>query len=287
MLPAPRWIRSGILFGVAALSTAEGHEIERFQISLGPRVGVEYYAQADDQFSDMVRHGANLSVGAFTPVISTFAVAIEQRLRLGRSGSLFIIRETFVLGAMEQSVVLPSGRVLLGFRHPAGWEIAAGPVVGRLSLGVAVEAGHRFDLGDAELTVVASTVLPNRVAPLRIGVTTGFDFVVPYLALAPVALGLAACNLSWPPAPRNVAAEATQTGILVTWDAVPGAHGYTLAWALFEDPFTRLIEDVSSPFLHTDRPPATVHYYTVLAVSAYGTSWSGAESASTQVTSPP
>ena len=105
--------------------------------------------------------------------------------------------------------------------------------------------------------------------------------------LACSAVATASCSLNWPPAPRNVQAKAAGDDVVITWDPVPGAHGYLLLWATLEDPFSRIVEDASSPFLHANRPASTLHYYTVLAVSAFGTSRSGSESASTELTTPP
>ena len=105
--------------------------------------------------------------------------------------------------------------------------------------------------------------------------------------LACSVVATASCSLNWPPAPRYVQAKAAGDDVVITWDPVPGAHGYLLLWATLEDPFSRIVEDATSPFLHATRPASTLHCYTVLAVSAFGTSWSGAESASTKMTTPP
>ena len=176
MVPARRFLWVALFVGAAGLGG--GEDLSRFQVSVGPRVGAEYYAQSVDAFSELAQRAAGLPVGSFTPFISTFAIAVEQRIPLGSSGGALVVREVIDLGGMEQSVLLPSGRLSLGFRHRAGWEVGLGPVVGRLSLGVVMEAGYRFDLDGAGVPVTASVILPNRVAPMRIGISAGFDFAL-------------------------------------------------------------------------------------------------------------
>ena len=72
-----------------------------------------------------------------------------------------------------------------------------------------------------------------------------------------------------PARPENLSAEAVEEGIMLSWDSHAEATSYNLYWsrsANFPEDGTQLVENVTSPFLHSSLEDNVTHYYRLTAL---------------------
>lgn len=148
-----------------------------FQFIIGPRLGINYTNLTPDEFSEVVNEVFNDNEEYF-PLTSVFGVIFEQRILLGNTESHFAFQEVIMLNGLEQSIFLPSGSFLIGFRAASGFEVGAGATVSLSGVGVMVAAGWTFTTSGVYIPVDLSMVIPNKQRPMSIALTTGFNFLI-------------------------------------------------------------------------------------------------------------
>ena len=158
----------------AVAAQSDDSETDRFAFVFGPRIGVSWRFITADEFSAEVRD--YFGEGSYFPVISLFGALAEQRFLLGETTSHFVIQEVVFIAALEQSIALPSGAVLIGYRSSTGFEFGVGPTFSFAGMGVVVAAGWTFSYKGVFIPVDINWIIPNQRTLGGIGVTTGFNF---------------------------------------------------------------------------------------------------------------
>ena len=120
----------GLLFlSVISISALQAEE-EQSQpwLWVGPRIGITGVISKPADFDTTIQQFFPKSRQYF-PLFSEIGVAAEQRIRIGDSGYELFLQERFLVGGLDQTVVLPSLSVLLGFSTSFGLEtaFASGP----------------------------------------------------------------------------------------------------------------------------------------------------------------
>jgi hypothetical protein len=151
---------------------------------LGPRIGVTVVISKTSEFDDIIQQFYSKSRQYF-PLYSEIGLAVEQRVRIGGSGYQLFLQERILAGGLDQTVVLPSLSLLLGFSTPFGLEIGLGPDFSLeskssgavISPAMAYTLGWSFLISDGiKIPVVLSAVpIPPEGKP-RLSLLTGLDF---------------------------------------------------------------------------------------------------------------
>ena len=147
-----------------------------FEFIVGPRLGVSYVFTTPEDFTDRV---TELFPGAeYFPIYTLFGVNIEQRILLGNTSSHFAFQEMVLVGGLEQSMALPIGALLIGYRDASGFEFGMGPLINFAGVGVVFAIGWTISIQGVYVPIDISITLPNRERPAGISLTTGFNFKV-------------------------------------------------------------------------------------------------------------
>ncbi len=151
---------------------------------LGPRIGVTGVISKASEFDDIIQEFFPKSRKYF-PLYSEIGVAVEQRIRIGDSGYRLFLQERILVGGLDQTAVLPSLSLLLGFSTPFGLEIGLGPEfsLDSKSDGAVIAPAMVYSLGwsfrtsgGTRIPVVFSAVpIPPEGKP-RLSLLTGLDF---------------------------------------------------------------------------------------------------------------
>ncbi len=170
-----------LLLSTAATAYTEPEDAEEpLYAVFGPRVGVSWRFTSVSEFSE--------DVGTYFPIYSLFGACVELRIPLGETKSHFVVQEVLLVGGIDQSIALPSGAVLVGYRGASGFELGVGPILSfdqggfiyylgfSFSPGVVVAAGYTFSLGGIFVPIDVSWTVPNQRTWGGISVTTGFSF---------------------------------------------------------------------------------------------------------------
>lgn len=168
---------SFLLLGNVALSAQETVTPAAYDLIVGPRLGITYIFTSAKEFTEAINERRDKE-GNYVPLMSVFGVAAEQRLLLGETTSHFAAQELLLLSGMEQSLALPSGSLLMGYRDARGAEVGFGPTLSSTGIGVVIAAGWTFTYRGVYIPVDLSFVLPNKQRPANIALTTGFNFVI-------------------------------------------------------------------------------------------------------------
>lgn len=168
------------ILGTAVLVHAQ-EELEEpagFVFVLGPRLGVTWTIMSPEDFSQALRTALPWFTGNYFPVNSLFGVSIEQRILLGNTKSHFAFQEVISIAGLEQSILIPSLSVLIGYRDYSGFELGAGPRLSLSGVGVIVAIGWTFKYQGVNVPVDLHYVLPNGsgMSMGTLGLTTGFNF---------------------------------------------------------------------------------------------------------------
>ena len=136
------------------------------------------------EFDDVIQQFFPKSRQYF-PFYSEIGLAVEQRIRIGGSGYQLFLQERILAGGLDQTVVLPSLSLLLGFSTPFGLEIGLGPDFSLESKSdeTVIAPAMVYTLGwsfftseGVKILVVLSAVpIPPEGKP-RLSVLTGLDF---------------------------------------------------------------------------------------------------------------
>ncbi len=151
---------------VAHQAAAPPQAPETMRLS-GPRVGATFLS---DGIIAKLRADTDLTVGS---VVTQFGWQFEKRF-VGRENGLTAVTEwVFLLGGIDQGVVLPSLSWLVGLRTAKGVEFAIGPNLTPVGAAVALAAGVTLRSGrlnfPVNLAVVPST------SGVRVSLLAGFN----------------------------------------------------------------------------------------------------------------
>ena len=163
-----------------------GEEMPKFQMLLGPVVGMTYVVDAQGTLDAKLQEMYPNPDRSYTPFFTQFGVNLEQRLRLGTTRSYFAFQEVFAVGGMDQGIFLPSVSFFLGFRSHRGLQFGLGPnLVVRwaqsepeLATSVTYAVGWSFPFYGAFVPVSLAFSATSEDGNPRIGLISGFNFEV-------------------------------------------------------------------------------------------------------------
>ena len=167
-------------------SGQSGEEMPKFQMLLGPVVGMTYVVDAQGTLDAKLQEMYPNPDRSYTPFFTQFGVNLEQRLRLGTTRSYFAFQEVFAVGGMDQGIFLPSVSFFLGFRSHRGLQFGLGPnLVVRwaqsepeLATSVTYAVGWSFPFYGAFVPVSLAFSATSEDGNPRIGLISGFNFEV-------------------------------------------------------------------------------------------------------------
>jgi hypothetical protein len=132
----------------------------------GPRVGVT-------MLSEGVRAKLAENDIFVNSAISQFGWQFERQFYTRDSGVAAVNEWVFLLGGLDQGVVLPSLSWMVGLRTREGAEFGIGPNITPAGVALAVAAGVTFRAGNLNVPMNVA-VVPSKVGT-RISVLTGFN----------------------------------------------------------------------------------------------------------------
>src|SRR5687768_2268967 len=132
----------------------------------GPRFGIS-------TLSDGVLQKLDENSIKVQPLITQFGWQFEKQFYTKDSGLAALNEWVFLLGGMDQGVVLPSLSWLVGLRTREGAEFGIGPNITPAGVALAVAAGVTFRAGNLNVPMNVA-VVPSKVGT-RISVLTGFN----------------------------------------------------------------------------------------------------------------
>jgi hypothetical protein len=133
----------------------------------GPRVGVTFLSNgARNTLSD----DYDVEVG---PAITQFGWQLEKRFLSSDNGITGVTEFVFLLGGMDQGVVLPSVNWLVGLRTIKGVEFALGPNLTAAGVAMAFAGGVTFKAGNLNIPVNLAAV-PSKTG-VRVSLLAGFN----------------------------------------------------------------------------------------------------------------
>lgn len=116
----------------------------------GPRLGLTVVSGS--------RAEARLKEYGLNPVMSQFGWHFEQDVSPGSSGPEFVVEEVLLVGATEQSKLVPSATLIMGIRLPGGFEFGVGPNLSPLGSGLALAIGQTITYGGVSLPLNLAVV---------------------------------------------------------------------------------------------------------------------------------
>jgi hypothetical protein len=150
---------------------------------VGPRIGITGEISKPSDFDDRIQEFLPKSRQYF-PLYSEIGAAVEQSILLGQKGHRLFLQERILIGGLDQTMVLPSLSLLLGYRAASGLQIGLGPDFSLESDGgdadlapaMVYTLGWSFTLDGKKIPLVLSAVpIPPEGKP-RLSVLTGLDF---------------------------------------------------------------------------------------------------------------
>jgi hypothetical protein len=133
----------------------------------GPRVGMTFL---DTGVRAQLLEERAIDLG---PVISQFGWQKEKRFLSSPTGFTGVTEFVFLVGGMDQGVLLPSFNWLVGARTAEGLEFAVGPNVTPAGVALAAAAGVTFRAGNLNIPINVAAV-PSR-SGLRFSMLFGFN----------------------------------------------------------------------------------------------------------------
>lgn len=167
-----------IVFVVAPLFSSAAHAqvttaplpplkpVETMDLS-GPRLGMTFL---DTGIRDQYLAERSLDLG---PVISQFGWQKERRFLSSPTGFTGVTEFVFLVGGMDQGVLLPSVNWLVGARTAEGLEFAVGPNLTPAGFALAAAAGVTIRSGNINIPVNFA-VVPSKHG-LRASMLVGFN----------------------------------------------------------------------------------------------------------------
>lgn len=133
----------------------------------GPRLGTTFLSSSAHR---KLQDNLGIDVG---PVISQFGWQKEKRFLSSPDGFTGVTEFVFLLGGMDQGVVLPSFNWLVGARTAKGVEFAAGPNLTPAGIAMSVAAGVTFQTGNLNIPVNLA-IVPAK-SGTRVSMLVGFN----------------------------------------------------------------------------------------------------------------
>ena len=155
---------------IPALATAQVYAPQRPPDTInlsGPRLGVTFLSNG---IREKLRDDINADVSS---AITQFGWQKEKRFLSSPDGFTGVTEFVFLLGGMEQGVVLPSFNWLVGARTAKGIEFAIGPNITPAGLAMAVAGGVTFRTGNLNIPVNLALV-PSK-SGMRVSLLAGFN----------------------------------------------------------------------------------------------------------------
>jgi hypothetical protein len=150
---------------------------------IGPRIGITGVTSSPADFDAIIQDYLPKPRQYF-PLYSEIGLAVEQSISLGQKGHQLFLRERFLVGGLDQTMVLPSISLLLGFRAAFGLQIGIGPDFSYESTGgdtilapaMVYTLGWSFKVDGKRIPLVLSAIpIPPEGKP-RFSLLTGMDF---------------------------------------------------------------------------------------------------------------
>jgi hypothetical protein len=178
-----------VFFGVISISVLPAEEVSAGEektppwLWLGPRIGVTGEISKPSDFDDRIQEFQPKSRDYF-PVYSEIGLAIEQSIQLDQKEHRLFVQERILVGGLDQTMVLPSLSLLLGYRAASGLQIGLGPDFSyesdggdaELAAAMVYTLGGSFTLDGKKIPIVLSAVpIPPEGKP-RLSILTGLDF---------------------------------------------------------------------------------------------------------------
>jgi hypothetical protein len=133
----------------------------------GPRLGTTFLSSSALR---TLKDDFGVDVG---PVISQFGWQKEKRFLSSPDGFTGVTEFVFLLGGMDQGVMLPSFNWLVGARTAKGIEFAAGPNLTAAGVAMAVAAGVTFQTGNLNIPINLA-IVPAK-SGTRVSMLIGFN----------------------------------------------------------------------------------------------------------------
>jgi hypothetical protein len=150
---------------------------------IGPRIGITGVISSPADF-DAIIQDYQPKPRQYFPLYSEIGVAIEQSISFGQKGHQLFFHERFLVGGLDQTMVLPAISLLLGYRAPTGLQIGIGPDFSYESTGgdavlapaMVYTLGWSFSVAGKRIPLVLSALpIPPEGKP-RLSLLTGLDF---------------------------------------------------------------------------------------------------------------
>ncbi len=116
----------------------------------GPRLGLTFVSGS--------RAAAKLQEYGLDALMSQFGWHFEQDVSPLSTGPAFVVEEVLLVGAVEQSTLVPSATLLMGIRFPGGFEFGLGPNLSPVGPGLALGIGKSLNYGGVSLPINLAVV---------------------------------------------------------------------------------------------------------------------------------
>ena len=162
-----------IVAGIFLITSSEAYaqaasqqKADRIGLS-GPRAGVTFLSKS---VQDHAKENFNKELN---PVISQFGWQWEKQFLTGDTGATAVTEWVLLFGGADQGVFIPSLTWLLGMRTVGGVEIAAGPNLSPMGMGVAIAGGVTLRAGN--LNVPLNVAVVPSSSGVRFSFLMGFN----------------------------------------------------------------------------------------------------------------
>ena len=162
-----------IAAGILVISSSEAYAqaasqqpVDTIRLS-GPRAGVTFLSES---VRDHAREDFNQELN---PVISQFGWQWEKQFMSSDTGATAVTEWVLMFGGADQGVFIPSLTWLLGMRTVGGIELAAGPNLSPMGMGVAIAGGVTLRAGN--LNVPLNLAVVPSASGARISFLMGFN----------------------------------------------------------------------------------------------------------------
>jgi hypothetical protein len=145
-------------------------------VVFGPRLGFGGVFQDQAEFSKKIEN--IYQGGPYYPYYSVFGFNIEWRYLLGQSSDHFALQVLLTAMGVEQSILLPSAALLMGYRHHSGLEFGAGPLVNLGGMGVVVAVGYTLVTNGVYIPFDVAFQIPNYNFKPALTIMSGFNFSI-------------------------------------------------------------------------------------------------------------
>ena len=158
--------------------TAFSSEAVGDQWVFGPKVGFSYGFYTVEEFTDLINKIPFFIADSYSPFLTNFGVSLEQRILLGTTESHFAFQEILILSGIDQSIVLPSLAVLVGFRAKSGFEFGIGPIIGISGFSVLYAVGWTISFQGVYCPIDVIFVPDVKTGRHLIAIYSGFNFTL-------------------------------------------------------------------------------------------------------------